>query len=376
MSSDSGSNTIRCGHAVTCDPAVKRVPFEVAFAVTPLGWTRSAKLGSAVTEERALSSRLVSRYWQVAQSSLTAPNSDTKVRASSLRVRWFMSSTQQDCSESVNRVANLRTESHVLSDRGEKDNLQLPLDTSFSASSSDPGSALHGELPRSPRLARLVPLEVQLFLLALLPSGVRSRSQYARRVSQRVARLRYILRQRKWNRAGTRTSESDNPFESNQMQISVSLHPRSPRSGATTPDDLAVMPSSREQLERIWERASPMQQSVERPNPEHHEVNDSGSVWEMGERALSFLLQTRRRRLLMYALLLTMILAPARAEGLARWAGELGIRPLAIRHPIFAVLSVLLDMYQELVGSNLIPDDSHWSLIAHVVEVVLLMVAM
>jgi hypothetical protein len=33
-------------------------------------------------------------------------------------------------------------------------------------------------------------------------------------------------------------------------------------------------------------------------------------------------------------------------------------------------------MYQELVGSNLIPDDSHWSLIAHVVEVVLLMVAM
>jgi hypothetical protein len=253
-----------------------------------------------------------------------------------------------------------------------------PLGMSQAAVSGCLGTESSSRSPRSPRVARLLPLEVQLFFLAFLPSQIRSESRYARRLSERVARLRRLLKQRKQNQtpAFPLDIQLDLKSDDDQMKILVSLQRQSPRKSCRSKMGDFSMDGPRTRLERMYALASPAQQNTDHSDPEQAAATDTASVWELGERALSSLLLSRRRRLFMYAMLLAIILTPARVEGLARWAGELGIRPLAIRHPIFALLSVLLDIYQDLVGTSLIPDDAHWSLFAHVIEVLLLMVAM
>lgn len=255
---------------------------------------------------------------------------------------------------------------------------RLPLEDGLALASSGLGTETGPKSPRSPRVARLLPLEVQLFFLALLPPQVRTESRYARRVSERVARLRRLIKQRRLNQEPDRprSLHLDLGRDADQMQISVSLQRQSPHKKHSSVANIGSTVDPRTQLERLYTIETPTRPLSECPDPQHAALPESSSIWELGERALSFLLQSRRRRLLMYATLLVIILAPARVEGLARWAGELGIRPLAIRHPIFALLSVLLDVYQDLVGTSLIPDDAHWSLFAHVIEVLLLMVAM
>ena len=214
--------------------------------------------------------------------------------------------------------------------------------------------------PHSPRLTRLLPIEVQLVLVAMLPSPVRRESAYAQAVSEKVARLRRL-----WKSKKASASPVGRPADVDlgpTMTVSLSIERHSPRdrrptSDAPTPDSEPCA-QDRRRLERSFQMDSPLHAP------------------SLGERAMAFLLQSRRKRLLVYALLLALLLTPLRVEGLARWAGELGVRPLALRHPLFAALSVLLDAYQELVGSHMVHDDAHWAMLAHLVEVVLLMVAM
>ncbi|KAK4535655.1 hypothetical protein CDCA_CDCA05G1680 [Cyanidium caldarium] len=214
--------------------------------------------------------------------------------------------------------------------------------------------------PHSPRLTRLLPIEVQLVLVAMLPSPVRRESPYAQAVSEKVTRLRRLWKLKKASAPpGGRPADVDlGPT----MTVSLSIERQSPRDRRPTSDaptsDTEPYTQDRRRLERSFQMDSPLHAP------------------SLSERAMAFLLQSRRKRLLVYALLLTLLLAPLRVEGLARWAGELGARPLALRHPLFAALSLLLDAYQELVGSHMVHDDAHWAVLAHLVEVLLLMVAM
>eukprot|EP00166_Cyanidium_caldarium_P001191 ctg_1609.g446 len=94
--------------------------------------------------------------------------------------------------------------------------------------------------PHSPRLTRLLPIEVQLVLVAMLPSPVRRESPYAQAVSEKVTRLRRLWKLKKASAPpGGRPADVDlGPT----MTVSLSIERQSPSaaSGAVLPNGLSL----------------------------------------------------------------------------------------------------------------------------------------